>query len=80
MAYENDKHSGESCPICGGILYIRSSLKITDKVRVVYLQCKNIPNCGASFNYHLSFNKMISPPIPPEHHIVIENNQVTIFE
>ena len=68
-----------NCPECGGKLIIRTSFEVTKNTRSLYTICKNVPNCGAVFEYHLSLAKIINPRIKDEFHIK-DMSQCTIFE
>ena len=51
------------CPHCLTKAVITSSSKLSDTVKDLYCSCTNLPACGASFVYSLSYSHDLNPPI-----------------
>lgn len=53
------------CPFCLNRSHIRSSNPLNAEATIVdlYCQCANVPTCGASFVYSVSFKHALVPPV-----------------
>ena len=51
------------CPHCLQQAIITSRNQLTPRVADLYCQCKNLPDCGASFVTSLAFKHDLNPPI-----------------
>ena len=51
------------CPHCLHQAIITSRNQLTPRVADLYCQCKNLPDCGASFVTMLAFKHILKPPI-----------------
>lgn len=51
------------CPHCFQKAVITSRNKLSPTVSELYCQCNNVPECGASFVFTLSYKHQLNPPI-----------------
>jgi len=51
------------CPHCTQKAVITSRNKLSNHVSDIYCACTNLPDCGASFVFTLSYKHQLNPPI-----------------